>query len=144
MEPDICRGYNGGNDCEGMIGDGLGRLPLGACAYDDSGPQGAAMSTVADQPWARHIKPVSAEHLAGDQIQRGHPLFGLVWINRQRMSGAPCFYASRVPIQTLFDYLESGQTLDEFLEDFEGISREQAVGVLEMARAGLLAELPKA
>src|SRR3954465_14220320 len=82
--------------------------------------------------------------LQGDLIQPGHPLFGLIWINRERVSGAPCFYATRVPIKNLFDYLESGYTLDQFLDDFEGVTREQATGVLELARGGLLGELPKA
>jgi uncharacterized protein (DUF433 family) len=60
------------------------------------------------------------------------------------LSGAPCFYASRVPIKHLFDYLESGHPLDNFLNDFEGITREQAIGVLALARQNLLAELPRA
>jgi uncharacterized protein (DUF433 family) len=102
------------------------------------------MPTLIGQPWAKNIKPVAPEHLAGDLIQRSDPLFGLIWINRERVSGAPCFYASRVPIQNLFDYLEGDHTLDEFLNDFDGITREQATGVLELARSGLLAELPKA
>ncbi len=101
------------------------------------------MSTITTPPLLTRIKPVAAEHLVGDVVQPGNPLFGLIWINRARVSGAPCFYASRVPIQNLFDYLESGYTLDEFLDDFDGIDREQATGVLELARLGLLAELPK-
>jgi uncharacterized protein (DUF433 family) len=72
-----------------------------------------------------------------------HPLFGNVWINRERLSGAPCFYGTRVPIQNLFDYLEGGEPLDDFLDGFPGVTREQAVAVLELAVNGLLAELPK-
>jgi uncharacterized protein (DUF433 family) len=83
------------------------------------------------------------ELLAGDLVDASHPLFGIVWINPERMSGAPCFFGTRVPIQTLFDYLEGGETLDEFLEGFCGVTREQAIAVLELARNGLLAELPK-
>jgi uncharacterized protein (DUF433 family) len=45
------------------------------------------------------------------------------------MSGAPCFYGTRVPVKTLFDYLEGGQTLDDFLDGFPGGSREQAVAI---------------
>lgn len=102
------------------------------------------MATLAEQPWVKHIKPVSPEYLVGDRIQPGHALFGLIWINPDRVSGAPCFYGSRVPIQNLFDYVESGHTVDQFLEDFEGVTIEQVRGVLELARNGLLAELPKA
>jgi uncharacterized protein (DUF433 family) len=96
------------------------------------------MSTSTTSP----IKPVAAELLAGDLIQEGHPLFGTVWINRERMTGAPCFYGTRVPIQNLFDYLEGGESLDEFLDGFPGVTRDQAVALLEAARIGLLGYLP--
>jgi uncharacterized protein (DUF433 family) len=92
---------------------------------------------------AQKFKPLDAELMAGDLIQPGHLLFGIVWINRERVSGAACFYGTRVPLQNLFDYLEGGEPLDDFLEGFPGVAREQAVAVLELARNGLLAELPK-
>ncbi len=87
---------------------------------------------------------MASEFLVGDLIQPGHSLFGLIWINPGRLSGAPCFFGTRVPIKNLFDYIESGYSLDVFLEHFEGITREQAAGVLELAHSDLLAELPKA
>lgn len=62
---------------------------------------------------------------------------GVIWIHPERVSGAPCFINTRVPIQNLFDYLEGGEPLDEFLEGFPPITREQAVKVLELARTGL-------
>ena len=65
---------------------------------------------------------------------------GLIWTDPERMSGVPCFYETRVPIKHLFDYLEGGSTIDDFLEGFEGITREQAQRVLELARIGLLEE----
>ena len=55
------------------------------------------------------------------------------------MGGTPVFTGTRVPVQTLLDYLEGGDTLDEFLDGFPGVSREQAVGFLEMAKDALLA-----
>ena len=55
------------------------------------------------------------------------------------MGGTPVFQGTRVPVQTLLDYLEGGETLDEFLDGFPGVSREQAVAFLEMARDALLA-----
>lgn len=53
------------------------------------------------------------------------------------MSGTPCFAGTRVPIQNLFDYLEGGDDLDEFLDDFPSVSREAALSVLEMAKKTL-------
>jgi uncharacterized protein (DUF433 family) len=97
---------------------------------------------LAEKPLITNIKPVDPEYLVGDLIQPDHPLFGVVWINRERVSGAPCFYASRVPIKNLFDYLEGGEPLSEFLEDFPGVTREQAEVVISLAAEGLLEKLP--
>ena len=55
------------------------------------------------------------------------------------MSGTPVFVGTRVPVQSLFDYLEGGETLDEFLRQFPSVSREQAVAALDLARDRLLA-----
>lgn len=66
---------------------------------------------------------------------------GVIWIHPERVSGAPCFINTRVPIQNLFDYLEGGEPLDEFLEGFPPITREQAIKVLELARTGLFNSL---
>jgi uncharacterized protein (DUF433 family) len=76
--------------------------------------------------------------MVGDLVQPGDPLFGIVWINPERMSGAPCFFGTRVPVKTLFDYLEGNESLDSFLDGFPGVSREQAIAVLELAREKLL------
>ena len=54
------------------------------------------------------------------------------------LSGTPVFRGTRVPVQTLFDYLEAGDPLDAFLADFPSVAREVAVAVLELAREGLL------
>jgi len=89
----------------------------------------------------QYIKPVAPEFLVGDKIQPGHPLFGIIWINRNRVSGAPCFYATRVPVKTLFDCLAAGETLEQFLDDFEGVDREQALAVLDLAGRDLLSDL---
>jgi uncharacterized protein (DUF433 family) len=53
----------------------------------------------------------------------------------------PVFRGTRVPFQNLLDYLEAGQTLDEFLEDFPSVSREMAVQVLEHAKALVVSQL---
>jgi uncharacterized protein (DUF433 family) len=55
------------------------------------------------------------------------------------LSGEPVFRGTRVPFQTLLDYLEGGDTLDEFLEQYPGVSREQAIAALEEAKALVLA-----
>lgn len=53
------------------------------------------------------------------------------------MSGALCFSGTRVPVKTLFDYLEGTSSLEDFLEDFPTVSRARAVAVLEAARETL-------
>ncbi len=57
------------------------------------------------------------------------------------MSGAPVFTGTRVPIQTLLDYLEGGQSVDDFLEGFPSVTREQVVAFLEEAKALLVAKV---
>ena len=59
------------------------------------------------------------------------------------LSGEPVFRGTRVPFQTLLDYLEGGDTLDEFLEQYPGVSREQAIAALEEAKALILARFEK-
>lgn len=54
------------------------------------------------------------------------------------LGGTPVFVGTRVPAQSLFDYLEGGDTLDEFLRQFPSVSREQALAALELARESLL------
>jgi uncharacterized protein (DUF433 family) len=55
------------------------------------------------------------------------------------MGGTPVFVGTRVPVQSLFDYLEAGDSLEEFLEAFPTVSREQAIGALEIAREAVTA-----
>lgn len=54
------------------------------------------------------------------------------------MGGAPVFRGTRVPVQTFFEYLEAGHPLDDFLEDFPTVSRQQAIEVLELTKEQLL------
>ncbi len=54
-----------------------------------------------------------------------------------KVSGAWVFRGTRVPVKALFENLEGGATVDQFLEWFEGVSREQALAVLEFAEASL-------
>ncbi|MGD1023977.1 MAG: DUF433 domain-containing protein [Candidatus Sulfotelmatobacter sp.] len=57
------------------------------------------------------------------------------------LGGTPVFKRTRVPFQALLDYLEEGQTLDEFLADFPTVSREAAIAGLEQAKSLLVAHL---
>lgn len=57
------------------------------------------------------------------------------------LSGEPVFRGTRVPFKSLTDYLEHGRTLDEFLDDFPGVTREAAIAALEEARSSLAANL---
>jgi uncharacterized protein (DUF433 family) len=53
------------------------------------------------------------------------------------MGGTPVFAGTRIPVATLFDYLEEGESIDDFLEGYPGVTREQVVAVLEEAKANL-------
>ena len=54
------------------------------------------------------------------------------------LGGTPVFIGTRVPAQALFDYLEGGESLDEFLRQFPSVSRAQAVAALELAKESVL------
>jgi uncharacterized protein (DUF433 family) len=58
----------------------------------------------------------------------------VVSINKEIMHGTPCFTGTRVPVQTLMDFLETGETIDEFLAVYPYIPREQVVAFLEIGR----------
>ncbi|MBI2368025.1 MAG: DUF433 domain-containing protein [Deltaproteobacteria bacterium] len=64
----------------------------------------------------------------------------LITASAERLSGTPVFAGTRVPVQTLIEYLEAGDPLDDFLKDFPSVSREHAVAVLELAKSALLAK----
>ncbi len=60
-----------------------------------------------------------------------------ITVDREIMSGAPVFTGTRVPVSALLENLEAGVSLDEFLENFPTVTREQAVSVLEHFRTSL-------
>ena len=66
--------------------------------------------------------------------------YGPINIDPETMGGTPVFTGTRVPVQSLFDYIETGETLDEFLENFPSVNREIAIQVLEMASKTLTSE----
>ncbi|HEX9929275.1 MAG TPA: DUF433 domain-containing protein [Pyrinomonadaceae bacterium] len=54
-------------------------------------------------------------------------------IDKEILGGTPVFNGTRVPIKNLFDYLETGETIDEFLDDFPSVKREQIIKLLEFS-----------
>ena len=58
----------------------------------------------------------------------------VVHSDHEILGGTPVFVGTRVPVKNLYDYLEGGDSLDDFLEDFPSVTREQAVAALELAR----------
>ncbi len=64
-----------------------------------------------------------------------HPL---ITISADYLGGTPVFTGTRVPVKTLFDYLEAGDPLDDFLRQFPDVDREHAVAVIRMARRHIL------
>jgi uncharacterized protein (DUF433 family) len=59
-------------------------------------------------------------------------------VDARIMHGTPCLTGTRVPVQTLIDYVEDGDTLDSFLRDFSGVKREQASFFMELAKEQLI------
>ena len=66
--------------------------------------------------------------------------YGPINIDPETMGGTPVFTGTRVPVQTLFDYIEGGDSLDEFLDDYPGVSKNMAIEVLQMAKKSLTTE----
>ena len=62
-----------------------------------------------------------------------------IWVDPERLSGQPCFSRTRVPVESLFTNLEGGLSLDEYLDCFPDVKREQAIAVLEFAQRLTLA-----
>lgn len=62
----------------------------------------------------------------------------VVSISPEVMGGTPVFKGTRVPVQTLIDYLEGGETIDDFLRGFPTVTREQVIALLEQAKETLL------
>ncbi len=85
---------------------------------------------------ARTQEPVAREER--ELIPSDSPLAPFVSVNPGRMHGEPCFAGTRVPVQTLFDYLEVEDGLSKFLAGFPNVSREVAVATIGLASRGLL------
>ncbi|HYB99346.1 MAG TPA: DUF433 domain-containing protein [Candidatus Limnocylindrales bacterium] len=64
----------------------------------------------------------------------------LITTSPDRLGGTPVFAGTRVPVQTLIDYLEGGDTLEAFLDDFPAVTRDHAIAILELAKSALLSK----
>jgi len=58
----------------------------------------------------------------------------VIHVDSDILGGTPVFWGTRVPVKNLFDYLETGETIDNFLQDFESVQRYQAIRVLELSK----------
>ena len=63
-----------------------------------------------------------------------------ITIDPDILGGIPVFAGTRVPVQNLFDYLEAGDSVAEFIENFPDVSREQAIALLEASKTSILRE----
>jgi uncharacterized protein (DUF433 family) len=66
--------------------------------------------------------------------EQRHALESVISISKEIMHGTPCFSGTRVPVQTLMDFLETGETIDEFLAVYPYIPRDQVVAFLELTK----------
>lgn len=76
-----------------------------------------------------------------DCFKNKETLVSIIVKDPEILSGTPVFRGTRVPFQALIDYLEGGETLDEFLDDFPTVSRENAVAALEEAKTLVIDQL---
>ncbi len=67
----------------------------------------------------------------------------IVVVDPEILSGTPVFAGTRVPVRNLLDHIEAGDSLDVFLEDFPGVSREQAIAFLEQSANAMLEKIPQ-
>ena len=111
--------------------------------------------TVTERPSVEQEREISLERMGpesralpddyweGELVPRSDPRAAVVSVNPERMSGTPCFVGTRVPIKHLWDYLEGSDTLEEFLDDFEGVPREEVMAALHLSYQRLLDGLPE-
>src|ERR1041384_6042827 len=81
--------------------------------------------------------------LSTELVPPSDPRSTIVSVDVNRLGGSPCFVGTRVPIKYLWEYVIKGKTLQEFLDDFEGVPPEQAVAALEQAYKRVMEGLPR-
>lgn len=87
-------------------------------------------TALASMPFQAYLKGVTGK-------PKGN-LASVISIDPGIMHGTPCFTGTRVPVQSLLDYIEEGDTLDHFLKDFSTVTRDQAIQFLELAKQQLI------
>lgn len=85
---------------------------------------------------SRNVEPPSSKSRAYTQAKDAAMpnTAKIVHSDPEILGGTPVFVGTRVPVKSLYDYLEAGDSLDEFLDSFPSVSREQAIAALELAR----------
>lgn len=86
----------------------------------------------------RHPKP-AGEYVVTTDLSDNEEVTRAITRDPETMHGVPVFRGTRVPVQTLFEYLEGGESLEEFLEGFPTVSRDLAIDALEEAKQLLFA-----
>jgi uncharacterized protein (DUF433 family) len=81
--------------------------------------------------------------LSTELVPQSDPRAAFISIDPERLGGLPCFVGTRVPVRYLWEYLIKGKSLDSFLDDFEGVPREEAVAALQQAFDLLFEGLPQ-
>jgi uncharacterized protein (DUF433 family) len=89
---------------------------------------------------------IAGTAIAGYSVQNAESMTSMdrsqiVHSNPEILGGTPVFVGTRVPVRTLLVYLEGGETLEEFLDNFPTVSREQAIAFLEESASSLLAQI---
>lgn len=77
-----------------------------------------------------YVYPSKRVHLDKHSFMSGK----IIHIDPEILGGTPVFFGTRVPIKNLFDYLETGDSIETFLNDFEGVQKEQVIKLLEMSQ----------
>lgn len=86
---------------------------------------------------------VEERDLSTELVPPSDPRSAFVSIDPERLGGVPCFSGTRVPVKYLWEYLIKGKSLETFLDDFEGVPREEAIAALQQAYTRLLGGLPQ-
>jgi uncharacterized protein (DUF433 family) len=77
-------------------------------------------------------------YIKGVTAEQKSRLDEAIWVNPERVSGTPCFRGTRVPVQSLIDLLEAAETIDDFLQLYPAVSRQQVMTVLDFANSQIV------
>jgi uncharacterized protein (DUF433 family) len=86
---------------------------------------------------------VAERDLSTELVPRNDRRAAFISIDTERLGGAPCFAGTRVPVRYLWEYLAKGKSLEQFLDDFEGVPREETLAALWSSYERLLEGLPQ-